>query len=389
MGIVAAVVLVSGTSVLAIALGSVTTSVKPTIDLDPVAGSTGTPSPLPIPDVGAIPGGVNLLLVGSDSGQGDPAYGDRGEHLGDVTILLHIANDHSNATVVSFPRDLFVRIPECDASPSEDAPGSDGGKDKINTALSYGGLNCTVRTVSKLTGLEIPYAATIEFNGVVAMSNAVGGVPVCVAEKIEDEYTGTYLDPGMHTLQGVDALQFLRTRHGIATGSDTARISNQQVFLAALARTMKSDDTLTNPIKLYSLAKAAAANMTLSTSLNNIVVMVSIAKALKDIPLDRVSFVQYPTYTVETGLEPNTDDADVLMRAIAADQAVVPAGVGQGSQQADPAAPVAPPATDAAPQPTATAPPAPVSTPVALPDSITGQTAADQTCSAGRTLDNQ
>ena len=243
--------------------------------------------------------------------------------------------------------------------------------------------------MSKLTGLEIPYAATIEFNGVVAMSNAVGGVPVCVAEKIEDEYTGTYLDPGMHTLQGVDALQFLRTRHGIATGSDTARISNQQVFLAARARPMKSEDTLTNPIKLYSLAKAAAANMTLSTSLNNIVVMVSIAKALKDIPLDRVSFVQYPTYTVETGLEPNTDDADVLMQAIAADQAVVPAGVGQGSQQADPAAPVAPPATDAAPQPTTTAPPAPVSTPVALPDSITGQTAADQTCSAGRTLDNQ
>ena len=109
MGIVAAVVLVSGTSVLAIALGSVTTSVKPTIDLDPVAGSTGTPSPLPIPDVGAIPGGVNLLLVGSDSGQGDPAYGDRGEHLGDVTILLHLANDHSNATVVSFPTAVPTR----------------------------------------------------------------------------------------------------------------------------------------------------------------------------------------------------------------------------------------------------------------------------------------
>ena len=98
----------------------------------------------------------------------------------------------------------------------ESADGTDGGTDKLNTALAYGGLACTVKTVSELTGLEIPYAAVIEFNGVVAMSNAVGGVTVCVAEKIEDEYTGTFLDPGEHELEGMAALQFLRTRHGIA-----------------------------------------------------------------------------------------------------------------------------------------------------------------------------
>ncbi|MET0974144.1 MAG: LCP family protein [Leifsonia sp.] len=381
MGIIAAVLLVSSTAVAAIAIVGVTSSIKPTIDLAPV---TGSPTPLPIPDIGAIPGGVNLLLVGSDSGGGDEAYGERGEHLGDVTILLHIANDHSNATVVSFPRDLYVRIPECDASEAENADGTDGGTDKINTALAYGGLACTVRTVSELTNLEIPYAAVIEFNGVVAMSNAVGGVTVCVAEKIEDEYTGTFLDPGEHTLQGIDALQFLRTRHGIATGSDTARISNQQVFLASLARTIKSDDTLTNPVRLYGLAKAAAENMTLSTSLNNVTVMVSIAKALKDIPLDRVSFVQYPTASDGSGLQAREDDAAILMDAIAADQPVLPSATGEGSQASDTPAPAPVDPGTAAP-----ADPATPTAPVALPPSISGQTAAQQTCSAGRTLDDQ
>ena len=118
--------------------------------------------------------------------------------------------------------------------------GTDGGTDKINTALAYGGLACTVRTVSALTGLEIPYAAVIEFNGVIEMSNAVGGVPVCVAEAIQDEYSGLNLEAGEHTLQGAAHWPFLRTRHAIQTGSDLARISSQQVFLASLARTIKS-----------------------------------------------------------------------------------------------------------------------------------------------------
>ncbi|MEL4319571.1 LCP family protein [Leifsonia sp. YIM 134122] len=389
MGIGAAVVVVSALAVAGIAVATLTASIKPTVDLGGAAQTE-----LPIPEIGAIPGGVNLLLVGSDSGQGDPVYGERGEHLGDVTILLHIANDHSNATVVSFPRDLYVPIPECDASPGESAEGTDGGTDRLNTALSYGGLACTVKTVSALTGLEIPYAAVIEFNGVVAMSNAVGGVAVCVAERIEDEYTGTFLDPGEHVLEGMAALQFLRTRHGIATGSDTARISNQQVFLAALARTIKSDDTLTNPVRLYGLAKAAAENMTLSTSLNNVTTMISIAKALKDIPLDRVSFVQYPTYSEDGGLLPRDDDATVLMQAVAADQPVIAESTGAGSQSTGAPAQTETPAATDAPTPTdatteTTAPSADPSVPVALPPSISGQTAAEQTCSAGRTLDDQ
>lgn len=372
-----AVLLVSGIGVAGIATMSLASSVKPTVHLQNEA-SLG-----PIPQIGAIDGGVNLLLVGSDTrdGQGDGYGADEEGNLNDVTMLLHISQDHSNATVVSFPRDMYVAIPEC--------PDPNGGtfsamsRQKINTTLGYGGLPCTVATVEQLTGLSIPFAAEIKFNGVIAMSDAVGGVPVCVAERIEDDHTDTYLDPGMHTLSGLAALQFLRTRHGVGDGSDLTRISNQQVFLSSLVRTIRSADTLGNPVKVYSLAKAALNNLILSDSLANADRMVSIALALKDIDLNKVVFVQYPTGSADGGVQPNVDAADALNAALKADQPIGLSGDTGGSLQ-DPNAPAGTPAaTDAATD-------APTDgTGATLPDDIKGQTAADYTCSAGRTLDDQ
>ncbi|GAA3879516.1 hypothetical protein GCM10022381_22300 [Leifsonia kafniensis] len=392
-----AVVSVSVVAVTGIAIGDVTSSLKPGVALP--ADTNG-----PAPGIGAIAGGVNLLLVGSDSGQGDPRFGDRGEHLNDVTVLLHIAQDHASATVVSFPRDLEVTIPACAASPDEGAPGTDGGfTDKLNTAISYGGLGCAVAVVQQLSGLTIPFAAEIEFNGVIEMSNAVGGVPVCVAEPIEDEYTGTFLSAGVHVLSGWEALQFLRTRHGLSTGSDLARIGNQQAFLASLMRTITSDGTLNNPLTLYSLAKAAAGNMRLSASLQSLDSMVSIAKALQDINLEQMVFVQYPVEETPDGLLARTDDAATLFGALAADQPIQLSGQLGPANETDPTAPASPepatpepastdpaaPATSAPGTPTGVPTPAPTGPAVVLPPSVTGQTAADQTCTVGRSLDNQ
>ncbi|MDQ1583367.1 MAG: hypothetical protein QOF36_1421 [Microbacteriaceae bacterium] len=396
------VALVSATSVAAIAAWDVTNSIKPSVHL--VGEKSAAPAPQlgAIPQIGAIDGGVNLLLVGSDSRQGQDAVFGKGKDaegvLNDVTMLLHISQDHTNATVVSFPRDMFVPIPSC--------PDPRGGhfssmtSQKINTTLSYGGLPCTVLTVSKLTGLDIPYAAMIQFSGVMAMSTAVGGVPVCVAEKIEDKYTGTFLDAGMHTLSGYEALQFLRTRHGVGDGSDLGRISNQQVFLSSLMRTIKSADTLSNPIKLYALGKAAVGNMMLSQSLNNVNTMVQIALALKDISLDKVVFIQYPTGYVAGGggVEPIPSAANALMTAIKADRPIALSGgtgPGQIGSVLETPAPVpgAPAAGTPAPTPSvgtpATGTPATGAPVTVLPSQVTGQTAAEQTCSKGRTLKQQ
>ena len=371
-----------------------------------------------IPDIGAIEGGVNFLLVGSDSREGTDANvfdADPGSTLNDVNILLHISADHTNATVVSIPRDLVVHYPDC---PDVDGDGYGGGgwTGPINGSLNEGGLPCVVLTVEELTGLSIPFAAMIQFNGVIQMANAVGGVEVCVAEPIEDEYTQTFLDAGMHTLSGLEALQFLRTRHGVGDGSDLGRISNQQVFLSSLVRKLKSAQTLTNPVALFGLAKAAISNMTLSNSLNSLDTMVSIAMALKDIPLENIVFVQYPGATGGEGVyagkvQPIQAEADALFAAIQADQPVGLSGTtGRGSvvdpdaaakAAADAAAAAkaaakaakkssATPTPSASSSASATAAPAATTVPVTvLPDTISGQTAGDYTCSAGRTLDQQ
>jgi LCP family protein required for cell wall assembly len=378
---IVAVFAVSSVSVAAYALWDVASSVKPSVKLVDAKGQ-------PIPQVGAIDGAFNVLLAGSDSGGGNTAYGDRGENLNDVTMLLHVSADHQNMTVVSFPRDMYVSIPAC--------PDGKGGtfdamsRQKINNTLSYGGLACTVLTVEKLTGLTIPYAGVIQFDGVIEMSNAVGGVPVCVAGDITDPYTGLDVKAGQNTLQGSQALAFLRTRHGVGDGSDLGRISNQQVFLSSLVRTIKSADTLANPVKVYALAKAATSNISLSESLNNIGTIASMAVALKNIDLNKVVFVQYPNHYEGDGVAPTVDDADALFKALQSDQPIALTGdTGVGSE-ADPNAPATgTPATQAPTAPSTDAPATSAPTDgstdaggtVDLPSTVHGQTANQYTCS--------
>ncbi|WP_426626086.1 LCP family protein [Leifsonia sp. McL0607] len=372
---VLAVAGISTAGVAAYAAYDVLTSLKPAVKLVDSKGKVVTPG------VGAMGGAFNVLLAGSDSGGGNAAYGERGESLNDVTMLLHVSADHKNATVISFPRDMYVAIPSC--------PDPQGGsfdsmsRQKINNSLSYGGLACTVLTVEKLTGLEIPYAGVIEFDGVIEMSNAVGGVSVCVAGDIFDPYTGLDVKAGENTLQGQQALAFLRTRHGVGDGSDLGRISNQQVFLSALVRTIKSADTLANPVKVYGLAKAATSNIALSESLNNPTTIASMAMALKNIDVSKVVFVQYPNHYEDDGVAPTKDAADTLMQALKDDKSVTLTGdTGVGSE-ADPNAP-ATPAPDAgatqAPADGATTAPTDGSS-VELPSDVHGQTAAEVTCS--------
>lgn len=382
-----AVVVVSAGAVGAWAINDIVQTVPEGVTL---AGETPGQA---IPDINSIEGGANLLLIGSDSrqGQGD-GYGDPDKEtstLNDVTMLLHIAEDHSNATVVSFPRDMYVPIPSCEKVDDDGKPTGEFypamSRQKINTSLSYGGMACTVQTVSELTGLEIQYAAMVQFNGVIALSNAIGGVEVCLADSIKDPKTDLDLPAGQVSLKGKDALQFLRTRHGVSDGSDLGRISNQQMFLSSLVRELKSAETLTDPVKLYSIAKVAATNMTFSNSLNNINTMVSLAMALSDIPTDKITFVQYPNYYQGDGVSPLTTDAETLMDAIKADKNLSVTGgtggsivKGEEGDSGESTEPTTPPETEA---PDSTAPPEDDT--VELPDSIHGQNASLETCADG------
>jgi LCP family protein required for cell wall assembly len=279
------------------------------------------------PSVEDLNGPLNILLVGSDTRKGQgKGFGNEESELADVIMLLHISADRKNAVALSFPRDLLVPIPSC--------PDPEGGsfsamsRQQINSSIAYGGPVCTLLTVQNLTGVTIPYLAMIDFRGVIEMSNAIGGVEVCVAKPIDDPQSKLQLEAGMHTLQGREALAFLRTRYGIGDGSDLARISNQQVFLTSLLRKVKNEGVLNNPIYMYSLANAAARNMKLSDSMTDLGTMVALAGALRNVDLDRVTFLQVPSRGGLSGseagrVEPIYDQAKLIFDRLANDEPVV------------------------------------------------------------------
>ncbi|UOQ59910.1 LCP family protein [Leucobacter rhizosphaerae] len=359
----------------------------------------------------SIEGELTVLLVGTDSRVGQTLDdGEEGE-LNDVNLLLHVSADHQRATVVSFPRDLMVPVPSCPGPNGEPNYYSAMSEQQLNSTLGVGGLPCVVATISELTGMDIPYAGMITFDGVIGVSNALGGIDVCLAQPIYDEYTGLDLPAGVNNLVGGEALQFLRTRHGVGDGGDTSRISNQQVFMSALVRELKSADTLSDPAKVYGLAKAGIENMTLSSNMATMSFMQQVAGTVKDIDLESINFVQYPsaTHPYEAGrLTPDRVAAQTLFDVLKSGQAFDVTAVGEGvadttaevpvdpatdpNAVVDPNAPVDP---NAEVDPNAVADPnAPATTdptvdpnaPVQLPSTITGQRADTQTCSQGRTV---
>ncbi len=357
--------------------------------------------PIP-PSLGAIEGGVNLLLVGTDSCEGANAAlsgacqkGDTEGERNDVTMLVHISDEPRRVTVVSFPRDMVVPIPAC--------PDPEGGEfsamsaQMMNASYEYGGLACTAKTVEALIEDKIDFAAAIRWTGVINMSDAIGGVDVCVAGDISDTHTGLSLTAGTHTLQGVQALQFLRVRHGIGDGSDLGRISNQQQFMSSMVRKLQSDAVLADPGRLLNLATTAISQvqqeqLVLSQSLTNPTLMAQIAMAVKDVPYEDIVFVQYPTrYASGEGASrvlPMKDAAQVLFDALKANQPLTLTGdasQGYGVEVTGEAVQPIAPATNPEPAPSGSASAAPVEpvapeTRVDLPSEIAGQTAAQTTC---------
>lgn len=352
--------------------------------------------PVPPPDIGEIEGGVNLLLTGIDECEPEYAYlfgarctgPDAGGHLNDVNILLHISDAPRRVTVVSFPRDLILRSPGCTRV---DGSSWGGGTVQINELYDIGGLNCVVDTVSDLSEQPIQYAATVTFGGVIEITDAVGGVEVCLARGMRDRNTGIDWPAGPRVIEGVEALQFLRTRYGVG-GSDLARISNQQQYMSRLARKLVSEEVLTDPATMYRLASTALRNVDPTTTLTNPLTLVQIALAVRDVPFEEIVFVQYPTNAAPSDpnrVVPNYTAAEPLWQALAENRPIQltgEVGANDGVIEVTPApTDTAAPTDPVTPDPNATtaAPVDPGQEAVALPSSITGSTAAQETCSAG------
>lgn len=376
VGIAVAVLLVSGGGVVAF----VVSDLYGTATADAVELEGQRPIP---PDISEFEGGFNLLLMGLDVCEPDYAYlfpvrcdgPDAQGDLNDVNLLVHVSDEPRRITAVSLPRDLMIPIPECTGEDASTTSAME--KQPLNSAYGYGGINCVAATVTQLTGQSIDFAASVTFGGVIEITNAIGGVEVCLATPIKDQNTGLDWPAGNHTLQGIDALQFLRTRYGVGDGSDLGRISNQQQYMSNLAKKLISGEVLGNVPTMLRLANAALGNVQPSSSLTNPMTLVQIGLAVKDVSFEDIVFLQYPTFTDPDNaakVVPNRESAQIMWDAIAANQRLE---VTHQNTDNDGVV-VQEPATPTEEAPTAEAP-------IALPDDIRGNSAAQPTCSNGKT----
>ncbi|MHA6794156.1 LCP family protein [Pseudonocardia bannensis] len=251
-------------------LGDIATSdvIVGATDARPAAGAPGRPA--------------TALLVGLDSRtdvQGDPlpaeiierlhAGADDGQLNTDTIVLLRIPADPADPIVaVSTPRDSYVDI----------AGGR--GRHKINsayrraleetelrlTAQGVGGTElrrrgreagrrALVQTVQQLTGVRIDHYAEINLAGFVELTDAIGGVPVCLNAPVGDgPYSGVDLPAGPQTVQGRTALAFVRQRHGLTDG-DFDRIARQQAYMAGLAHRLITAGTLSDPATMQRIVE--------------------------------------------------------------------------------------------------------------------------------------
>ncbi|MGW2933340.1 LCP family protein [Streptomyces sp. NPDC001156] len=290
---------------------------------------------------------INILVIGSDARANASdcklggACGKASGARADVEMVVHISADRSNATVLSIPRDLRSSWSGCHAA-NHPSMGPQSNQ-MINSALG-GGPGCSVVAVHELTGIPIDHFMMVDFSGVVAMSHAVGGVPICVNHDIYDPYSHLKLKEGSHVLEGQAALEFVRTRHGFGDSSDSrGRTAAQHIFLSSLLNQLKTKGTLSSPAKMWAIANAATQSLTVDSSLNSATKLVGLAGDLNKVPASRVTFATMQTHDVEVNgvwqtlvTNPGAND---MFKSIANDQSLTAA--------ARPASPSAAPAATA------------------------------------------
>jgi LCP family protein required for cell wall assembly len=307
-------------------------------------------------------GARDILLVGLDSrtdAQGNPlprevldelrAGEADGELNTDSLIFVHIPNDGSKAVAISLPRDTYVDIP------------GGYGKHKINSAYAramlaarkdlqkkgvtdpkeldvqanQAGAKELIDTVQKLTGSTIDNYAAVNLLGFSEITKAIGGVDVCLNNTVKDQYSGANFSKGQHTISGVEALEFVRQRHGLPNG-DLDRVVRQQVFMAGMARKVLSAGTLTSPAKLSDLIEAIKKSVVLNQNWD----IFGFAQQMKGLTGGQLEFRTIPVKNIdyktpEDGSAIQVDPAEV--KQFVQGLAGPPPGQTTPAQQADPA----------------------------------------------------
>lgn len=208
----------------------------------------------------------SVLLVGTDERPGDTSS------RADTMIIATFNKTDQTVDMVSIPRDSLVQIP------------SVGYEDKINHSYAYGGIDSTIETVETLFDIPVDYYASINFNGVVAIVDALGGIDVDVKLPIDtldssDKRNSIKLEPGQQTLNGEEALAYARMRYEDPEG-DIGRTKRQQQIVQAIIEQSTSFGSIT---KLNDLMDATGDNFKTNMSLTEAFQLQPFVKSLGSI----------------------------------------------------------------------------------------------------------
>lgn len=283
------------------------------------ASPEGDGTPVPVDDT------LNVLVVGTDSREGlseqqllELGTEDLGTNLTDTVMLVQLSPRRDEAVIVSFPRDLRVQPP--------------GGRvSKINAVHPVGGPDLLVRTVQELTGVTIDHYVEVNIGGFLQITDAVGGVEVCLDAPMEDRYAGVDLPAGCQVLDGKKAAGFVRSRRvrdQFGADDDFGRIARQQYFIRQAMTEVTSAGTLANPLKVKRLIDAVASAVTTDRDLGA-PEMLRLANSLSSLGPDEVEPRVVPSYYSDaTGFTHLYEDqAEALFDALRTGSAIPQVGL--------------------------------------------------------------
>ena len=263
--------------------------------------------------------GYNYLLVGSDSREGltkeqrkKYATGNAAGNRTDTIMLVHVPESGGKPVMVSLPRDSYVPIPG-------------HGSNKINAAYSIGGPKLLTDTVEQVTGIHIDGYIEIGLGGFASVVDSVGGVDICVARDMLDKKAGIDLKKGCQTLDGGNALGYVRSRYEDPLG-DIGRAARQRQFLGALMKKAATPSTVLIPWRYKSFADASAAGLAVGQE-TGITDAVRVLQAMRAVSNDEGLSLSVPTsdlaYRTSAGalaVKWDTERAKALFRALKDDE---------------------------------------------------------------------
>lgn len=266
---------------------------------------------------GVKDGAIDILLVGTDSrtdAHGNPLTqqeldslraGDEIASNTDTIVLVRVPNDGSSATAISIPRDTYVKVPGIGMAKINSAYGSTREQERVRLVgegkseaeaekeATQAGRKALIESVANLTGVTVDHYAEIGLLGFVLLTDAIGGVDVCLNAPVDEPLSGAHFPAGEQTLRGADALSFVRQRHGLPRG-DLDRIVRQQVFMASLVHEVLSTKTLSDPGKLSRLSSAVQRSVVLDSDWD----ILGLATELQNLAGGKVHFGTIPVVDI-------------------------------------------------------------------------------------------